>query len=446
MISYGSVCSGIEAASLAWHGLGFRASWFAEIEPFPSAVLAHRWPEVQNLGDMTRLSSKVLAGMIDAPDILVGGTPCQAFSVAGMREGMSDPRGALTIKYVELANAVDHVRNARGDDETIVVWENVPGVLSDKGNAFGNFLAALVGESEALEPSGGRWTNAGCVYGPRRAAAWRVLDAQYFGLAQRRKRVFVVASARADFDPAAVLLEREGLRRDSPPSRVESERVAGTVAGGARKRGSYSTDDIPLTAFGGNNTAGPIEVATARNACASASGRMDFESETFVVHGTQDPIVSDGVAHALGRNHGQENAVFDPNQITSATNRSQPTPGLCHTLPASSQPPIAFSCKDYGADAGDVSPTLRAMGHGESHANAGGQVAVQNATGVRRLTPRECERLQGFPDDYTLIPWRGKPAEECPDGQRYKAIGNSKAVPVVRWIGRRLKAHLEKLS
>ncbi|HDG9216803.1 TPA: DNA cytosine methyltransferase, partial [Pseudomonas aeruginosa] len=122
-----------------------------------------------------------------------------------MREGMSDPRGALTIKYVELANAVDHVRNARGDDETIVVWENVPGVLSSKDNAFGCFLAALVGESEALEPSGGRWTNAGCVYGPRRAAAWRVLDAQYFGLAQRRKRVFVVASARADFDPAAVL-------------------------------------------------------------------------------------------------------------------------------------------------------------------------------------------------------------------------------------------------
>ncbi|HBO0306573.1 DNA cytosine methyltransferase [Pseudomonas aeruginosa] len=439
-ITYGSVCSGIEAASVAWHMLGFRASWFAEIEPFPSAVLAHRWPAVPNLGDMTKLAREVLLGIIAAPLILVGGTPCQDFSVAGMRAGLAGERGALTMKFVELADATDHVRP--DGDECVVVWENVPGVLSDKGNAFGNFLAALVGESEALEPSGGRWTNAGCVYGPRRAAAWRVLDAQYFGLAQRRKRVFVVASARADFDPAAVLLEREGLRRDSPPSRVESERVAGTVAGGARKRGSYSTDDIPLTAFGGNNTAGPIEVATARNACASASGRMDFESETFVVHGTQDPIVSDGVAHALGRNHGQENAVFDPNQITSATNRSQPTPGLCHTLPASSQPPIAFSCKDYGADAGDVSPTLRAMGHGESHANAGGQVAVQNATGVRRLTPRECERLQGFPDDYTLIPWRGKPAEECPDGPRYKAIGNSKAVPVVRWIGRRIQQQL----
>ncbi|RUF76148.1 DNA cytosine methyltransferase [Pseudomonas aeruginosa] len=443
-ITYGSVCSGIEAASVAWHMLGFRASWFAEIEPFPSAVLAHRWPAVPNLGDMTKLAREVLLGIIAAPLILVGGTPCQDFSVAGMRAGLAGERGALTMKFVELADATDHVRP--DGDECVVVWENVPGVLSDKGNAFGNFLAALVGESEALEPSGGRWTNAGCVYGPRRAAAWRVLDAQYFGLAQRRKRVFVVASARADFDPAAVLLEREGLRRDSPPSRVESERVAGTVAGGARKRGSYSTDDIPLTAFGGNNTAGPIEVATARNACASASGRMDFESETFVVHGTQDPIVSDGVAHALGRNHGQENAVFDPNQITSATNRSQPTPGLCHTLPASSQPPIAFSCKDYGADAGDVSPTLRAMGHGESHANAGGQVAVQNATGVRRLTPRECERLQGFPDDYTLIPWRGKPAEECPDGPRYKAIGNSKAVPVVRWIGKMLLQQLERTA
>ncbi|HCF4483456.1 TPA: DNA cytosine methyltransferase [Pseudomonas aeruginosa] len=568
MITYGSVCSGIEAASVAWHMLGFRASWFAEIEPFPSAVLAHRWPAVPNLGDMTKLAREVLLGIIAAPLILVGGTPCQDFSVAGMRAGLAGERGALTMKFVELADAIDHVRP--DGDECVVVWENVPGVLSDKGNAFGNFLAALVGESEALEPSGGRWTNAGCVYGPRRAAAWRVLDAQYFGLAQRRKRVFVVASARADFDPAAVLLEREGLRRDHPPRRGESERVASTVAGGARKRGGYSHDDIPLTAFGGNNTAGPVDVATARNACNSASGRPDFESETFVVHGTQDPDVALGIAHTLGRNHGQENAVFDPNQITSVTNRSQPTPGLCHTLPASSQPPIAFSCKDYGADAGEVAPTLRAMGHGDSHANAGGQVAIaypllevgkrtgrstsdpraglgvgaendpmftlqasaqhgvcvtgdithtlkaegfdasEDGTGrgqpivadvaptlrsgnfrshsnpatqadslviasaVRRLTPRECERLQGFPDDYTLVPdwdgWRPMDASETPescqaeglavrqakrskrwyvrdvDGPRYKAIGNSKAVPVVRWIGRRLKAHLEKLS
>ncbi|HEJ6121023.1 TPA: DNA cytosine methyltransferase [Pseudomonas aeruginosa] len=474
MISYGSVCSGIEAASVAWHMLGFRASWFAEIEPFPSAVLAHRWPAVKNLGDMTRISSKVLAGMIDAPDILVGGTPCQAFSVAGMREGLSDPRGALTIKYVELANAVDHVRNARGDDETVVIWENVPGVLSSKDNAFGCFLGALVGESEELQPPGGKWKDAGCVYGPKRTAAWRVLDAQYFGLAQRRRRVFVIASARAGFDPCEVLFEREGMRRDHPPRRGQGTKVAGTltsslgknsgipagndcnprnlIAGtlqaGGKAAGSATLQDAEsglLVAFGGSANCKQTDVSTALSAHPGGT-RMDAETETFVVHGTQDPDVALGIAHTLGRNHGQENAVFDPNQITSVTNRSQPTPGLCHTLPASSQPPIAFSCKDYGADAGEVAPTLRAMGHGDSHANAGGQVAVQNTTGVRRLTPRECERLQGFPDDYTLIPWRGKPATECPDGPRYKAIGNSKAVPVVRWIGRRLKAHLEKLS
>lgn len=510
-ITYGSVCSGIEAATVAWHPLGMRPEWFAEIEPFPSAVLAHHWPDVPNLGDMTALARMVLLEQIPAPDVLVGGTPCQAFSVAGMRNGLADPRGALTIKYVELADAVDHVRTASGEDECVVVWENVPGVLSDKGNAFGCFLGALVGESDALLPSGGKWTDAGCVYGPRRAAAWRVLDAQYFGLAQRRRRVFVVASARAGFDPAAVLFEQQGVRRDHPPRRGAPENLAATVAGGARKRGGYSTDDVPcvaktvtanarkadredcmnLIAFGGGANCQQTEVATALSAHPGGT-RMDAETETFivagtlqangkaagsatsqdaesgllVVHGTQDPCVSDQ-AFTLGRNSGQENAV------------------------------LAFSCKYYGADAGELAPTLRAMGHGESHANAGGQVAVaviQNATrgkdqnglgispgdepmytldqasqhavcvtgeithtlakgqqpptivssAVRRLTPRECERLQGFDDDHTLIPWRGKPAEECPDGPRYKAIGNSKAVYVIRWIGIRLKQQLER--
>ncbi|QDD91898.1 DNA cytosine methyltransferase [Pseudomonas oryzihabitans] len=500
-VSYGSVCSGIEAATVAWHPLGMRAAWYAEIEAFPSAVLAHRYPETANLGDMTRLAALVLAGKIEAPDVLVGGTPCQAFSVAGMREGLADPRGALTIKYVELADAIDHVRVQRGLPESIDVWENVPGVLSDKGNAFGCFLGALVGESEELQPPGKRWADAGCVYGPRRAVAWRILDAQYFGLAQRRRRVFVVASARSDFDPASVLFEREGLRRDHPPSRGETPNVAGTLTGGARKHGGYSTDDLPCVAaplttnqygdhesresllvFGGGANCQATDVSTALSAHPGGT-RMDAETETFVVHGTQDPDVTQGLAHALGRNQGQENAV------------------------------LAFSCKDHGADVGHIAPTLRAMGHGESHANAGGQVAVaypllevgkrtgastndpragigignpadpmftlqagaqhgvcvtgdiahtlkaegfdasEDGTGrgqpmvpaesgVRRLTPRECERLQGFPDDHTLIPWRGRPASECPDGPRYKAIGNSKAVPVVRWIGRRLLAAL----
>lgn len=310
MIDYGSVCSGIESVSVAVHPLGWKPAWFSEIEPFPCAVLEHRFPAVQNHGDMTHLPAKVLRGEIPSPAVLVGGTPCQAFSVAGMRQGLIDPRGALTIKFVELADAIDHVRSSRGDAESIVWWENVPGVLSDKSNAFGCFLAALVGESEPLQPSGGRWTDAGCVYGPQRAAAWRILDAQYFGLAQRRRRVFVVSSARRGFDPASVLFEHEGARRNCPPGWPEKPTLHPT-----------------LTAQGG--------------------GALD-DREAYVLE----------------------------------------------------------------------------------------------SSGVRRTTVREWERCQGFPDYWTLIPWRGKPAGECPDGPRYKAIGNSKAVPVVRWIARRIQSHI----
>ena len=537
-IEYGSVCSGIEAASAAWHPLGMSPVWFAEIEPFPSAVLAHHYPKVPNHGDMTKLAALVLTGKIKAPAVLVGGTPCQAFSVAGMRQGMLDPRGALTIKYVELADAVDHVRTARGDDECVVVWENVPGVLSDKQNAFGCFLGALAGEDCELQPSGKRWTDAGCVYGPKRTVAWRILDAQYFGLAQRRRRVFVVASARRGFDPVEVLFEREGVRRDTAPRRGEGQDVTGTAPFGPalqcgcghvfpEELGHYGCmncegDEGPavtmfggIPAFGGHSLGSSIKLSATLTA---KDTRMDIESETFflspalraqaqcshradsesfvvsgtlqasgkaagsatqqdaesgllVVHGTQDPCTSDK-AFALGRNQGQENAV------------------------------LAFSCKDHGADTGALSPTLRAMNHSGSHANAGGQVAVcitgnithtlkaegfdgsEDGTGrgqpivncrevaqtltsnygkqvdntdsamgpnvvaaasaVRRLTPVECERLQGFPDDYTRIPWRGRVLGLCPDGPRYKAIGNSKAVPVVRWIGRRLMKELNR--
>lgn len=518
MTTYGSVCSGIESASCAWHPLGFRAEWFAEIEPFPSAVLAHRWPAVPNLGDMTKLARQVLAGTIAAPEVLVGGTPCQAFSVVGMRAGLDDPRGQLTIKYVELADAVDHVRPA--GDECIVVWENVPGVLSDKGNAFGCFLGALVGESDALQPTGGKWTDAGCVYGPRRAAAWRGLDAQYFGLAQRRRRVFVVASARAGFDPAAVLFEREGVRRDTAPRRGEGQEAACTLDARTEGGGFPGTDGATgghvvapsawPKVFGGNNTSGPIDVAPARNACASASGRMDFESEAFIVHATQDPCVSSDTAFALGRNSGQENAVFaiqnatrgkDQNGLGIASDAPRYTldqasqhavfaiqAGALRTNPASGPDGVGVQeGHAYTLEAraevqavcvtGDITHTLKADGFDGSEDGTGrGQpivtcdvVGTMSACGatakkhgfgwgqqdwesgycqphssaVRRLTPTECERLQGFPDNYTLIPWRGKPADECPDGPRYKAIGNSKAVPVVRWIGRRIKRQLE---
>lgn len=447
---YGSICSGIEAATVAWEPLGWKAAWFSEIEAFPSAVLAERWPEVVNLGDMTKIAAAVRAGEVQAPDVMVGGTPCQAFSIAGLRNGLSDARGQLTLSYVELANAIDDKRIERREEEAIFVWENVPGVLTSHDNAFGCFLAGLAGESCELEPSGGKWSHSGCVYGPQRTIAWIVKDAQYFGVAQRRKRVFVVASARKGFDPGQVLFESEGVRRDTPPSREPQTAVAALTARGV---GTCGADDNQaqaghLLAFGGGNAGGNIDVA----ACLTAKGqRIDFEVETFAVHGTQDPDTNLELAHTLGRNHGQENAC------------------------------IAFSYKDHGADASeDLSPTLRAGNSDNSNANGGqppaiayafkpGQgakargigfaeeqsptltsassgtnltPAVMHGVSVRRLMPVECERLQGFPDNHTQISWRGKEATKCPDGPRYRAIGNSMAVPVMRWIGERIAAAL----
>ena len=397
---------------MAWEPLGWQPAWFAEIEPFPSAVLAHHWPHVNNLGDMTLIADAVLAGDVIAPDVLVGGTPCQAFSVAGARKGLADDRGFLTIKYVELADAIDETRTAAGDAPCITVWENVPGVLSSKDNAFGAFLGLLAGEDCELQPPGRKWENAGCVFGPKRTVAWRVLDAQYFGVAQRRRRVFVVASAREGFDPAKVLFECEGLRRDFAPSREAGENSAST-AGASFKVGShwdgngYAHPTLSQSHNTGGIGASNQELFSQRGAglvptscgaddnqgqaghliplgtstwpvshCLNAGGmgRIDYETETMVVHGTQDPDTNVELAHTLGRNQGQENAVL--------------------------------------------------------------------VKGVRRLTPVECERLQGFPDGHTDVPYRGKPAA---DGPRYKAIGNSMAVPVMRWIGERIKLHLEAL-
>jgi len=202
---------------MAWHTLpGWQPAWFSEINPFASAVLAHQYPEVPNLGDMTTLPARILQREVEAPDLLVGGTPCQAFSLAGLRKGLTDPRGQLTRTFVEILDAIDAVRAV----PALALWENVPGVLSDRTNAFGNLLAALVGEDRELEPPGGRWTHAGCVLGPKRRAAWRVLDAQYFGVAQQRRRVFLAVGAPAGgIDPVEVLLVEPGVRRHSPPSR-----------------------------------------------------------------------------------------------------------------------------------------------------------------------------------------------------------------------------------
>ncbi|WP_343530298.1 DNA cytosine methyltransferase [Yokenella regensburgei] len=479
-IRYGSVCSGIEAASVAWESLGWMPAWFSQFDPehnykngpdFPSAVLAYHWPEVVNLGDMTKIAAGIRGGLIEAPDVLVGGTPCQAFSIAGLRNGLSDGRGQLTLAFVELVNAIDEKRREQGKPPVIVVWENVPGVLSSKDNAFGCFLAGLAGESGELESPGQKWSNAGYVLGPERAIAWRVLDAQFFRVAQRRRRVFVVASARGGFDPAAIFFESQSLRRHSPPRReagapvtaltargvgtcgaddnqgqaghLIATSVSGNISHTLKAEGFDGSEDgtgrgTPIIAFGGGNTSGNIDVA----ACLTAHGhRIDFEVETFAVHGTQDPDVKNDLAHTLGRNHGQENAVcygFKAGQGSKARS-------------------IGWSPEQ--------SPTLTAGTSGSNLAPAIALPPVSTMTTqmqVRRLTPRECERLQGFPDDHTLIPYGrtirpekleadyakylmrgGKLSfEDCAgaaaDGHRYRAIGNSMAVPVMHWIGCRI--------
>lgn len=280
-MKFGSVCSGIEAASVAWHPLGWKAAWLSEIEPFPSAVLAHHYPDVPNLGDMTALPERILSGEVEAPDLFCGGTPCQAFSMAGLRNSLDDARGNLSLVFCEIANAIDKVRSVRGLDQSIVFWENVPGVLSTKDNAFGCFLGALAGEDEALVPSGGRWTNAGFIDGPQRAVAWRVLDAQYFGVAQRRRRVFVVASARADFDPAAVLFEFDGVRRDTAPSRETGQAIA-----------PYVTNGPPFSGTGNERVEAEAMVVAARmvafgeysdDGTASAMKARDYKDATDLV-------------------------------------------------------------------------------------------------------------------------------------------------------------------
>lgn len=499
-LTYVSVCSGIEAASLAWEPLGWRPLFFAEVAPFPSAVLAYRWPAVPNLGDMTKIDGRAWKGKAD---VLVGGTPCQAFSVAGARRGLNDARGNLTLDFARLADEID---------PAFVVWENVPGVLSDKTNAFGCFLGLLAGENEALVPPGGRWSNAGYVLGPARAIAWRVLDAQYFGVAQRRRRVFLVACPRNGADPREILFEREGVRRDTPPSRETGQAVAPTVGTGApfSRTGNdrverealvwstklHNTKSDQLLAFGGNNTAGPIDVATACNAHGGPPGRLDFESETFVTHALR----GEGFG-ASEDGTGLGTSLAFPANLSGTQYAS--TPDLCPAMGAKNPVAVAYSTKlhntksnqagkfyeDYtpalqhnsppfavavslrgregGATAevaGECCPAIRASQGG------GDKPHVLAARAVRRLTPRECERLQGMPDDHTLIPWKiwkncrrsgasyeaelikrglrlqGCTVDECPDGPRYAAVGNSKAVLCVKWLGRRIDAVAAKLK
>ena len=442
-----SICSGIEAASVAFGPLGWKALAFAEIEPFPCAVLAHHYPDVPNYGDMTAFRQWP-EQIFESADAIVGGPPCQAFSVAGLRKGLDDARGNLTLTYAEMINHADAIRLRHGKPPVIVLYENVPGLLSDKSGAYGCFLAALAGEDDPLEPpGGGGWSNAGYVSGPQRTIAWRTLDAQYFGVAQRRRRVFVISSARKDFDPATVLFEFGGVRRDIAPSRQTREGITGGVEigpGGGRFTDLNPTLDTrakdgPIR----NQLAGAVIQPYAVANCLTA--RMHKGINSTLDEG-QTPVVT----HTLrgeGFDASEDGTGRGTPLVTVAMRESGPgywvQDSISDTLRTDSNrpgkegtvigQPIAFSSKDYGGDAAtDLSPTLRAMPHDGSHANGGGQMAVATfqqssmkgrgtigyddsgiakpvktqvdgqmihaAMQVRRLTPVECERLQGFPN------------------------------------------------
>jgi len=389
-VRFGSVCSGIEAASVAWHPLGWRAAFVSEIDPFPCAVLAQHYPDVPNLGDMTKFQE----WPDYAIDVLVGGTPCQSFSVAGLRKGLADPRGNLMLTYLAIA--------ARYRPAWLV-WENVPGVLSSNdGRDFGSLLGGL----------------AELGYG----FAYRVLDAQYFGLAQRRKRVFVVGCLGDWRRAAAVLFERESLSGHPAPNR-KARQVAPTIPARSLGVGGLGTDfdcdggliaDVAPTIGGvsnggGANGSGRDVDSVESLICAHEIARCvatregsshDYTSMTIVAfHNRQDPDVSGDVTHPLSAQDNSMGIAFTQNQRDEV--RQMDVAGALASEPGMKQ---------------------------QTYAKVGMQ--------VRRLTPRECERLQGFPDDYTLIQYRNKPAA---DGPRYKALGNSMAVPCMHWIGKRIQ-------
>jgi DNA (cytosine-5)-methyltransferase 1 len=502
-LKYLSVCSGIEAATVAWHPLGWQAVGFSEIEKFPSEVLAHHYPDVPNLGDMTKFKEWDFGSNVD---VFVGGTPCQSFSVAGLRKGLDDPRGNLMLTYLAIAKQYR---------PRWLVWENVPGVLSSAdGRDFGSFLGGL----------------AVCGYG----FAYRVLDAQYFGVAQRRKRVFVVGYL-GDWRPAAaVLFERESLCGHPAPSREKGQRIAPCVTNGppfsrtgnerveaeamvvmdcgvelsgplsARDYKDAGTDGMnkisakmiptvqPIYAIQGSmiglsDKAGPqgdginVEVCFTQNTIdchavayniAPGKGKLKDDIHVTDAHITKtidasgsNPAMHQGVAAIV------QPIPFDTTQITSKANYSKPQQGdPCHPLAAGAHPPAivqpigvdifnaAFSgevsvpltrrsdgtgtgptvMQPLGTDlynctiTGNISMTLK-RGDGNPAINL---PTVMQSMAVRRLTPKECERLQGFPDNYTDIKPKGK---ATPDGPRYKALGNSMAVPVMAWIGKRIQ-------
>lgn len=342
-LTFGSVCSGIEASQLAFAPFGFEQLWSSEIASFPSKVLDFHYPAIPNVGDMCIIPELILDKKFEAPDLFCGGTPCQAFSLAGWKNGLADKRGQLTMTFIEIANAIDKVRAKNKKPQTIVLWENVEGVLNDKTNAFGNFIAGLAGYDEEIKVS--KWTKSGYVEGPQRNVAWRVIDAKHFGLAQQRKRLYVLAGGK-NFRPDQVLFElsNENIIKSLKASKQEA------------------SNERVLDLFSQNQ---PV--------------KNNKESKIFY---------RDGHKFELFREY--TDCLY-----------------------------AAYGTK----------------WNGNAAAYNGSLYVAQNDR-IRRFTPLECERLMGFPDNYTLV-------DGWTDTTRYQAIGNSWAVPVVKWIGRRIYEQLK---
>jgi DNA (cytosine-5)-methyltransferase 1 len=378
---YLSVCSGVEAATVAWHHMGWQAAGFSEIEKFPSEVLAHHYPTVTNFGDMTKYKEWNLN---DPIGLLVGGTPCQSFSVAGLRKGLDDPRGNLALTYLGI---LDKFR------PKWCVWENVPGVLSSGGGRdFGAFLGAL-GELG---------------YG----FAYRVLDAQNFGVAQRRRRVFVVGCL-GDWRPAAeVLFESDCLRGDIKKGRKEGEDLAAFTASSF---GNYGEGVGTIRATGGDLGGGSETLITTNRMVGFGDYLQENVASTIKQRDYKDAT---------------DLIVYENHSIDSRIKKVDVSPSIraAWGTGGGNVPLVQFVDTYNGTIQGDVSATMTADMAGPTHS---GPKVMQNMA-VRRLTPVECERLQGFPDNYTNI------KDKCPDGPRYKAMGNSMAVPVMRWIGERI--------
>jgi DNA (cytosine-5)-methyltransferase 1 len=377
-LNYLSVCSGIEAATVAWHDLGWKPAGFSEIEKFPSQVLAHHYPNVTNFGDMTKYKEW---NINDPIGLLVGGTPCQSFSVAGLRKGLDDPRGNLALTYLGI---LDHFR------PKWCVWENVPGVLSSAGGRdFGSFLGAL-GELG---------------YG----FSYRVLDAQNFGVAQRRKRVFVVGHL-GDWKPAAeVLFESESLSGNIKESRTKGKDIANCLTKSPSSYSSYN----PARGEGNavvTHCVDTFPTLLSSTAGVSRPGNAVTEHQTYIAYAMQGNLI--------GRDKGGPQGIGVSGSETMYTLTKADVHGVAFGWQNSSH---------QGMSVDTISPTLD-----KSKTPA----TLQNMA-VRRLTPVECERLQGFPDNYTNIP-------KAADGNRYKALGNSMAVPVMRWIGERINQYEQR--